>query len=223
MWKNSKVSKIKIGDNFCQLTVATLPEFCERGGKRYAMCWCDCSCGSRVEVMASNLIRKNSKSCGCRRGAVTSERNRTHSFSGTRIYKTWAGLIKRCENPDARRYKDHGGRGIKVCREWRASFEAFFDWAMANGYRHELTIERKDNNGNYEPGNCTWATWFEQAANKRNNCVFAAFGETKHLAAWARDPRCRIDLACLGQRIHRGMDPEKALTQPSRQRKKQVA
>lgn len=220
MWKNSRISKVRPGDMFGMLTVATLPEYCDRDGKRYAMCWCDCSCGIRVEVMAANLIRKNTKSCGCQHRVVTAERNRTHSFSGTRIYMIWAGMVKRCEDTNDKRFKDYGGRGIKVCDEWRHDFEAFFDWAMANGYNHDLTIERKETNLGYSPENCRWATWAEQAGNKRNNHAFAAFGETKHLAAWARDPRCVVGAPILCWRINQGMDPEEAITRPSRNRKR---
>ncbi len=215
--RENQVRKIKVGDPFEMLTVATLPEYgIGRSGKRYLMCWCDCRCGKRVQVIAGNLTRGNSKSCGCVWSSVTSERNRSHSFSGTRIYQTWAGMIKRCENPKARSFKDYGARGISVCDQWRRDFEAFFDWAMVNGYKHDLTIERDDNNLGYSPENCRWLPQPEQAANKRNSNIFEAFGETKHLAAWARDPRCKVDLQCLGCRIRRGMNPEKALTAPER-------
>lgn len=88
------------------------------------------------------------------------------------LYDTWAGMRRRCDNPNHKFFKNYGGRGIKVCDKWSGSFESFRDWAVANGYRPGLTIDRVDNDGNYEPGNCRWSTWSEQARNRRNTTIF---------------------------------------------------
>jgi hypothetical protein len=100
-----------------------------------------------------------------------------------------------------------------MCEAWRVSYEAFRDWARANGYRDDLTIERKDVNGNYEPGNCAWIPKADQSLNWRCSVLATAFGETKSLGAWVRDARCRVAYATLYNRIViRGLDAELAMT-----------
>lgn len=93
-------------------------------------------------------------------------------------------MKQRCCGYNAKSYKHYGGRGITVCEEWRNSFEAFYEWAMANGYSDSLTLDRIDVNGNYEPSNCRWATMKEQNNNKRNNRNITYKGETHTLAQW---------------------------------------
>ena len=95
--------------------------------------------------------------------------NYKHGMRHTRLYNIWRSMNQRCNNPNTINFKRYGGRGITVCDEWKDDFQAFYDWAMANGYSDELTIDRLDPNGNYEPSNCRWATWEQQANNKRNS------------------------------------------------------
>jgi len=100
--------------------------------------------------------------------------------------------------------------GIRVCEEWN-DFSIFRDWALSHGYAEDLTIERIDNDGNYEPSNCKWITRLAQARNKRNNHVLTIWGETKCVKDWSMDSRCRVAYTTFKTRIERGWDPEKAL------------
>lgn len=97
------------------------------------------------------------------------EYHEEHGMHDTRIYHIWAGMIQRCENPKQIGWKYYGGKGIKVCEEWRRSFVAFYNWAMANGYTDELTIDRLNSDKDYCPENCRWATWKEQAESTKAN------------------------------------------------------
>ena len=100
-------------------------------------------------------------------------------MSGTRLYSIWSGLKGRCNNPNDPRYDRYGGRGISVCEEWNTSFQSFYDWAISNGYSEDLTIDRIDNDGNYEPTNCKWSTSKEQCNNRSSNINIKIGNTTK--------------------------------------------
>lgn len=104
----------------------------------------------------------------------------------TRLYRIWLAMKNRCQNEKNLRYKDYGGRGIKVCNEWRNDFQTFYDWAMSNGYSDDLTIDRIDNNGNYEPSNCRWITTKEQNNNSRRCHVVEWDGEKHNITEWSK-------------------------------------
>ena len=110
-----------------------------------------------------------------------------HGMRKTRLYRIWAGMKTRCFNELVKSYSDYGGRGIIVCEEWVSSFLSFADWANNNGYSDELTIERKEVNGNYEPSNCCWIPKSEQCKNRRNNRYIEINGVTKTLTEWSRE------------------------------------
>jgi hypothetical protein len=136
-----------------------------------------------------------------------------HGMSHTRVYHVWQAMLQRCENPKAQRYADYGGRGISVCAAWH-KFENFFrDMGdRPKGY----SIEREDNNGNYEPGNCRWATTKTQMNNQRRSRVIEVNGQRRTLAEWAE--YAGLDWFTLRQRLDRcGWDIERALTDPVRQ------
>ena len=121
-------------------------------------------------------------------------------------------MVYRCENPNAKSYKDYGGRGIKVCPEWRNDFLKFYEWCMSSGYQEGLTIDRIDNNGDYSPDNCRWATKIQQDNNRRNNKFISYNGETHTLAEWNRI--CGFKRNTIGRRLSRGWSIERAITTP---------
>lgn len=130
---------------------------------------CQCDCGRQITVARDNLVNEHQKSCGCLRKNMAIERNVSHKKRYTRLYTTWKNMKQRCSNPAATKYDRYGGRGITVCDEWREDFQTFYDWAMANGYSDDLTIDRIDNDGDYEPSNCQWITQAENTRKARND------------------------------------------------------
>lgn len=142
-----------------------------------------------------------------------------HNMSNTRIYCIWDGMKQRCRNSKSKRYKDYGGRGIKICSEWldkENGFINFYNWSMANGYKENLTIDRIDIDGNYEPLNCRWITNKEQQKNKRNNRYIVYNNENKTISEWAQIYNINTGTIC--SRLQSGWDIEKALTTPARKK-----
>lgn len=124
-------------------------------------------------------------------------------YKNERLYNVWYNMKSRCTNERDVAYKNYGKRGISVCKEWTLSFKKFVAWAMASGYEDGLTIERKNNNGNYSPSNCGWATPKEQAQNKRSNVIIEIGGEKKIKTEWAR--MFNLDPNVIQRRINKGI------------------
>lgn len=139
------------------------------GNKRgHALWMCKCDCGNECVVQSQNLRRGITKSCGCYASDMRAIANTIHGGYGTRLYRIWKGVLSRCRNESSTDYKWYGAKGVTVCEEW-SEYVNFRDWAISNGYKDDLTIDRIDPFGNYEPSNCRWATIKEQNFNKRNS------------------------------------------------------
>jgi len=203
------------GRRFGRLTV--LHDTGER--KHGNVVWhCRCDCGNEVNVVGRSLTSGNTTSCGCYNRERVVEANTTHGMSGQEktypVYVVWKSMFWRCENPNHKQYKDYGGRGIKVCDEWRNPV-VFIDWALANGWRKGLSIDRIDNNGNYKPDNCHLVTAKEQARNRRSNHLVTFNGRTQCLTNWAEETK--IPRSALYTRINKRHWPvERVLTEPIR-------
>lgn len=140
---------------------------------------------------------------------------RTHGESKTRLYRTWCHMRARCKNPNDSEYKYYGGRGIAVCEAWDKSYEEFKSWAAHNGYTETLTIDRIDVNGNYEPNNCRWIRFQEQASNTQRTIYVTCDGVTKTLADWAK--YLNVKYSTLHKRIrYLGFTPEQTVSQAVR-------
>lgn len=215
MYKMSVKEDLPIGYRSGRLTVVGKSFFMDfaKGRLKYAVCECDCG---EFSVVSSTYLRlKTTQSCGCARDEASGNRFRTHGMSQTRIYREWAGMIQRCTNPNGVSWEHYGGRGISVCDEWMESFESFRDWSYENGYADDLSIDRKDNNGNYCPENCRWGDIIVQANNRSNNRRETCWGEAKTVAEWSRDPRCQVSHEILQDRLQTlGWPIETALTTP---------
>ena len=196
-----------VGQRFGRLTVIE-----QAGINKYkkALFSCICDCGKCCEVIGSKLVSGHTKSCGCLQKEKASKRMTTHGNSMTRLAGIWYGMRKRCGDPNS---KEYGGRGIKICDEWLNSFQAFYEWAMENGYSNDLTIDRIDVNGDYCPENCRWATRQTQSNNTRANHYITYNGETRTLSEWAK--HTGLKYSTLRSRINLyKWDAEKALSFP---------
>lgn len=189
-----------IGNKFGKLTII---EECKKRSKNGHKCYkCLCECGSIKIVREDTLKSGATRSCGCSIGVM-------HGLSKTRLYKILNGIKNRCYNNRADNYQYYGERGIKVCDEWLNDFQTFYDWALNNGYNENLTIDRMDVNGNYEPNNCRWVTQKQQANNKKNNVMLTYDGRTKTLSQWADELNVKYNT--IATRYHRKWDTKDIL------------
>lgn len=184
--------EVRAGDRYGRLVViGELDPVFTPNGTRNRVVECRCECGRVGEFRLPALRSGKTRSCGCfsrevavERGRRQSARNVKHGKSGTAEYGIWVGMLNRCENPENPGYGNYGGRGIRVCQRWRESFLAFLE-DMGPRPAAGLSIDRVDNDGDYEPGNCRWATSREQARNTRSNVLVEHDGETLCVAEWA--------------------------------------
>jgi hypothetical protein len=193
------------GQTFGKYTVVEKAGNEKRGGVRWL---CKCECGT-VRVVPAYSLRRGVSSCiKC----INHKHGAASDSSPTKEYKAWLGAKARCTNPEHPAWSRYGGRGITICQRWADDFAAFlFDMGQCPP---GLTLERKDNNGNYEPGNCVWATWEDQLSNRRNSVLMEFRGETKCSGTWAA--QFGIKPGTLKGRLDAGWPLEKALTQKAR-------
>ena len=221
---NRKIKDLT-GQKFGKLTVIGLDD----RGTRKTYWNCLCECGNIKSVRADSLQCGAIKSCGCLKKeqdkinlespSVKKSREFGSKYGHIRIHNIWANMKSRCFNPKDARYTDYGGRGIKVCDEWKNDFFAFYKWAMENGYSENLTIDRIDNDGDYTPSNCRWVSRKVQSLNKSTNRYITYNGQTKTITQWATDNnmpyyvlRKRIDIL--------NWDFKRAISEPPKKMKK---
>lgn len=153
---------------------------------------CECECGNSKIVSGISLRRNHTRSCGCLIKEKSGKNLIKHGLTKDKVFHRLMhirkGMKNRCYNNKDKRYSDYGGRGIKICEKWLDEKEGtinFYNWAIKNGYAENLTIDRIDVNGNYEPSNCRWVTNKIQCNNKRNNHIITYNGETHTMMEWA--------------------------------------
>lgn len=204
------------GRRFGRLTVLARAE----NHKKDVMWRCLCDCGNEITTARSSLLAGRTRSCGClaRESSAriikkvnddgATNHNWKHGLSRTRLYRVWTDIKSRCINSSVPEFKWYGGRGIKICDEWKDSFSKFKDWAVSNGYADNLTIDRIDNDGNYCPENCRWATMKEQCRNRSSNRVF----EGKTFIEW--EEQLGVKPGTIAGRIHKGWSIQQAVSTP---------
>lgn len=197
------LAPIKPGEKYGRLTVVNRVKTSESG--RHVLCICDC--GASLVVRFSYLLSGNTKSCGCFKIDRVKECKTTHGQSGSKLYYIWIEMRQRCGNKKNGRFRLYGKRGISVCDEWQ-DFSIFRDWALSNGYRVGLTLDRIDVNGNYEPSNCRWASQSVQCNNTRRNKMITYKNKTMSMSDWAK--KLGVNYNTLRSRIRMGWSIEKA-------------
>lgn len=194
-----------IGSRFGRLVVLELVEKVNYM-KKYK---CVCDCGNIRICYLNNLKSGKTVSCGCYRKKVSAETLFVHGDRHTRLYSIWTNMKTRCYNKNSTGYKNYGGRGIRVCDEWRNDFTAFKKWAYENDYNDSLTIERIDTEGNYEPNNCKWIERKYQSRNRRSARLVTIKGETKTLKEWC--DHLKINYKSVHSTVRRGSSEIEAI------------
>ena len=149
------------------------------------------------------------KDSGHRRGFETGACKFIHGKTNTRLFSIWTNMHTRCHNKNNAKYKNYGARGIRICSEWEKDFMSFYDWSMENGYDDELTIDRVNNDGDYEPSNCRWVTQKIQQNNRTSNRLITHNGKTQTMQQWAIEKG--IKYTTLRMRIEYGWSVDEAI------------
>ena len=171
------------GERFGRLTVLN---FNGKDKHSHNIWLCKCDCGNLKLVSTGDLTNGKTQSCGCWANELTVKRNTTHGDTHTHLYGIYRKMLWRCYNKNANHYDLYGGKGIVVCDEWKTSYEAFRDWALSNGYKKSLTIDRINVDGNYCPENCRWVSRKLQTQNRHNTIFLTLNGVKKPLSEWVK-------------------------------------
>jgi len=175
-----------IGKRFGRLVVTAMAA--RKPGERIIRWSCLCDCGNITQAPTGGLNFGHPRSCGCGQRDAAAKvciDKSVHAMSGKRIYNIWRAMHQRCYYPRAINYQCYGARGISICKERYKNFPVFYAWAMANGYKEWLSIDRINNNGNYEPSNCRFIGPKSQARNRKNTRLLTLDGITKSVVEWA--------------------------------------
>lgn len=202
-----KPIEIPIGGRYGMLTVV---EFIGSVGNPKSRDWkCLCDCGKITTASSIKLKFGVKKSCGCNQRGIGGLKHGLHKH---KLYRTWHQMKMRCVNKRHTAFSYYGGRGISVCNEWLYGFEGFYNWAIKNNWQEDLEIDRIDNNGNYEPGNCRWATRRQQMLNTRKNRRFEIDGKTLTVTEFSRI--YNISNSTIYGRLKHGWNYREAITTP---------
>lgn len=206
------LAKKEVGKKYGMLTII---EVAGVGKNRMYLYNAICDCGNKGQYYISKLRSGHTSSCGCLHKKLLSERSQTHGLCTHPLYKTWASMKTRCNNPNADNFKWYGAIGISVCDEWMKDFKSFYDWAINAGWKKGLQIDRYPNKaGNYEPNNCRIVTRITNMNNTRNNNVWEDEGEkltTRQVAE-----KYNLNISQLNSRIQEGWDIQRAIHTPFR-------
>lgn len=197
-----------VGKKFNRLTVI---ERCGKTDENRYLFKCICECGNEKIAEGREIKGGKIKSCGCGVIKGVKKANTTHGLTGSRLHNVWSSMKGRCLNENDPSYTRYGGRGIMICDEWLSDFMNFYNWSMENGYSDDLSIDRIDNDGNYEPSNCRWATGVEQQNNRSITLFYEHNNETLPLTEWCE--RLNLSYYTIHKRISAyGYSFEKAIS-----------
>lgn len=183
------------GERIGRLTVIERAKsITQKNGKLVTRWLCKCDCGN-IKIIRADTLGRGTKSCGCLKHELDKKQHTNDPVKFKRLYRIWCCMKQRCYNKNLKAYKDYGGRGIQVCDEWINNYRKFESWSLKNGYDDTLTIDRINNNGNYEPSNCRWVTREMQSKNKRNNVYVTYKGNKILLKDYAK--KNNLNYKCL--------------------------
>lgn len=206
-----------VGKQFGQWSVIERAENNKYGNSQW-VCQCNCDAKTIQVILGYRLRNQSSVRCQLCANKLNSEYHTKHGGKGTRLYSIWKGIKSRCNNPNNQAYEYYGAKGVRVCDEWKESFETFKNWSVQNGYSDNLTIDRIDTNGNYEPSNCRWVSMEDQNKNKTSNVILTYNNESHTLSEWSQITG--IHRKTIKSRIDRnGWSIERALTTPVKKQK----
>jgi hypothetical protein len=185
----------EIGEKFGKLTIISY-NIKQKNKRNIYFVFCECDCGKTIETRYQSVRTHQTQSCGCLAIENCKKLSKMwikHGMCHKNIlYSKWLGMKSRCYQPKHFGNKYYQKKNIIVCEEWKNDFQAFYNWSIQNGYKDNLTLDRKNNNKGYDPNNCRFVNMTIQANNRNNNVLLTAFNETKTLAEWIKDPRCKI-------------------------------